>query len=88
MVDVDMNIVIPMAGKGTRLRPQTLTTPKPLIEIAGKTIIQRIVDIVTQNSTHRIEKIGFIIEQKTPEVEKMLFLIGKKNSVNINIFSY
>ena len=39
-----MNLIIPMAGKGTRLRPHTLSTPKPLIEIAGKTIIERIVD--------------------------------------------
>ena len=29
-----MNLIIPMAGRGTRLRPQTLTTMKPLIEIA------------------------------------------------------
>ena len=40
-----MNLIIPMAGKGTSLRPQTLITPKPLIEIAGRTIIQRIVDL-------------------------------------------
>ena len=45
-----MNLIIPMAGRGTRLRPQTLTTPKPLIEIAGKTIVQRIVDLVAKES--------------------------------------
>ena len=37
-----MNIIIPMAGRGTRLRPHTLTTPKPLIKLAGKTIVQRL----------------------------------------------
>ena len=31
-----MNIIIPMAGKGKRMRPHTLTVPKPLINIAGK----------------------------------------------------
>ena len=34
-----------MAGRGTRLRPHTLTTPKPLIKLAGKTIVQRLVEI-------------------------------------------
>ena len=37
-----MNIIIPMAGMGKRLRPHTLTTPKPLIEVAGKPIVQRL----------------------------------------------
>ena len=39
-----MNIIIPMAGMGKRMRPHTLTTPKPLIPIAGKPIVQRIVE--------------------------------------------
>ena len=37
-----------MAGRGSRLRPHTLTTPKPLISFTGKSIVQRLVeDIVT-----------------------------------------
>ena len=31
-----MNVIIPMAGIGSRLRPITPTTPKPLISLAGK----------------------------------------------------
>ena len=34
-----MNIIIPMAGLGKRLRPHTLTVPKPLLPIAGKAIV-------------------------------------------------
>ena len=34
-----MRIVIPMAGMGKRMRPHTLTTPKPLIPIAGKPMV-------------------------------------------------
>ena len=34
-----MKVVIPIAGKGTRLRPHTLTTPKPLLHVAGKPIL-------------------------------------------------
>ena len=59
-----------MAGRGTRLRPQTLITPKPLIEIAGKTIVQRIVDVVTKNYTKPIKNIGFIIEKPDVNIEK------------------
>ncbi len=39
-----MKVVIPVAGLGTRLRPYTLTTPKPLLPVAGKPIIAHIID--------------------------------------------
>ncbi|UII33318.1 nucleotidyltransferase [Fulvivirga ulvae] len=56
-----MNIIIPMAGRGTRLRPHTLTVPKPLMPIAGKPIVQRLVEDIAKVSDTSIEKIGFII---------------------------
>lgn len=39
-----MKIVIPLAGLGTRLRPQTLTKPKPLLNVAGKPVLGHILD--------------------------------------------
>ena len=51
-------------GKGVRLRPYTLKNPKPLIKIAGKTIVQRIVDLVLTNPNHKIKNLGFVIDQK------------------------
>ncbi len=82
----NMNVIIPMAGRGTRLRPQTLITPKPLIEIAGKTIIQRIVELVTQKASKRIKKIGFIIEREDVEIEKTLQLIAIEKNLDFQIF--
>jgi len=39
-----MKVIIPAAGIGKRLRPHTFTMPKPLIPVAGKTIIAFIID--------------------------------------------
>jgi glucose-1-phosphate thymidylyltransferase len=39
-----MNVIIPVAGEGTRLRPHTHTSPKSLIYVAGKTILDHILD--------------------------------------------
>jgi glucose-1-phosphate thymidylyltransferase len=36
--------VIPLAGKGTRLRPHTYTTPKPLVPVGGKPVMSYILD--------------------------------------------
>ncbi len=42
-----MNVIIPLAGFGTRLRPHTYTKPKPLINVAGKPVLGHILDKLT-----------------------------------------
>src|SRR3954447_7538409 len=39
-----MKVIIPLAGKGTRLRPHTHITPKPMIKIAGKPVIDYVME--------------------------------------------
>jgi glucose-1-phosphate thymidylyltransferase len=56
-----MNIIIPMAGIGKRMRPHTLTVPKPLIPVGGKPIVQRLVEDLAATVDDRIEEVAFII---------------------------
>ncbi len=56
-----MNIIIPMAGMGKRMRPHTLTTAKPLIPIAGKPIVQRLVEDIAATANEPINEIAYII---------------------------
>lgn len=56
-----MNIIIPMAGLGKRLRPHTLTTAKPLIPIAGKPMVHRLVEDIAKVCPEKINFIGFIV---------------------------
>ena len=68
-----MNIIIPMAGWGTRLRPHTLTVPKPLIKVAGKPVVQRLVETIAQSVDTPVEHVVFVIKPAFgPEVEKEL----------------
>ena len=39
-----MKVIIPLAGKGTRLRPHTFSKPKPLLRVAGKAVLGHIID--------------------------------------------
>ena len=71
-----MNIIVPMAGMGKRMRPHTLTTPKPLLPIAGKSIVQRLVENLAEISDEPIEKIGFVIGRFGKEVEENLLQIA------------
>jgi glucose-1-phosphate thymidylyltransferase len=68
-----MNIIIPMAGLGKRMRPHTLTVPKPLLPIAGKPIVHRLVEDIAKVCPEKIDTIGFIIHPSFgKEVEENL----------------
>ncbi|GIV62045.1 MAG: glucose-1-phosphate thymidylyltransferase [Rhodothermaceae bacterium] len=43
-----MKLIIPMAGRGTRVRPHSHVTPKPLLPVKGKSMVERIVDTFNQ----------------------------------------
>lgn len=50
-----------MAGRGSRLRPHTLTVPKPLIPVAGKPIVHRLVEDIVEVLNEEIDEIAFIL---------------------------
>lgn len=50
-----------MAGLGKRIRPHTLTTAKPLLPVAGKAMVFRLVEDIARLAPEKIEHIGFII---------------------------
>jgi glucose-1-phosphate thymidylyltransferase len=73
-----MKIIIPMAGRGTRLRPHTLTVPKPLIPVAGKPIIQRLVEDLANSYAGEIEEIAYIVGDFGSSVEQELIAIAER----------
>ncbi len=81
-----MNLIVPMAGRGTRLRPHTLTTPKPLIPIAGKPIVQRLVEDIAAVTPEKIDEIGFIIGDFGKEIEAQLLDIAEQVGAKGRIF--
>jgi glucose-1-phosphate thymidylyltransferase len=80
-----MKIIIPMAGRGTRLRPHTLTVPKPLVEVAGKSIVRRLVEDLAAAYGGAVEEIAFIIgdfgEQAEADLMELAESLGAKGSV-------
>lgn len=74
-----------MAGMGKRMRPHTLTVPKPLIPIAGKPIVQRLVEDIAKVCGEPVEEVAFIIGRFGKEVEQKLLKIaesvGAKGSI-------
>jgi glucose-1-phosphate thymidylyltransferase len=81
-----MRIIVPMAGMGKRMRPHTLTVPKPLIPVAGKPIVQRLMEDITKVCGEKVEEIAFVIGDFGAETEKNLIAIaeslGAKGSIH------
>ena len=78
-----MKIIVPMAGIGSRLRPHTLTVPKPLTLIAGKPIVQRLVEDIVKVVDQKVEEISFIIGPSFPkDTEEKLMAIAKGLGAN------
>jgi len=62
-----MRIVIPMAGYGTRLRPHTWSKPKPLVSVAGKTVLGHVLDGIA--TVPNVEEVVFIVGYLGQQVE-------------------
>jgi len=74
-----------MAGRGSRLRPHTLTIPKPLLPIAGKPMVQRLAEDLAASCNSEIDEVAFIIGDFGEEAERQLLAIadslGAKGSI-------
>jgi len=70
---------------GKRMRPHTLTVPKPLIPIAGKPIVHRLVEDIAKVCGQGVEEIAFVVGRFGEEVEQKLIEIaesvGAKGSI-------
>lgn len=81
-----MKIIIPMAGMGKRMRPHTLTTPKPLIPIAGKPMVQRIVEDITKVCDEKVDEIAFVVGRFGKEAEDNLVKVAESLGAKGSIF--
>ncbi len=83
-----MKIIVPMAGRGSRLRPHTLTVPKPLIPVAGKPIVHRLVSDIAKVLGEEIEEVAFILgdpaffgEDVVESLKELAQSLGAKASI-------
>ncbi len=80
-----MKVVLPVAGKGTRLRPHTHTKAKSLVNVAGKTVLEHIIErllaidvddfiFITDDNGQQVEN---FMQSKFPEL-KCHYLVQKE----------
>jgi len=75
-----------MAGMGKRMRPHTLTIPKPLIPVAGKPIVQHLVEDITKVCHEKVDEIAFVIGDFGKEVERNLIAIAESQGAKGSIY--
>jgi len=78
-----------MAGRGSRLRPHTLTVPKPLIPVAGEPIVHRLVKDIAKVLNQPIDEVAFILGDPAffgKEVEKSLIQLAESLNAKASIY--
>lgn len=84
-----MKIIVPMAGRGSRLRPHTLTVPKPLIPVAGEPIVHRLVKDIAKVLNQPIDEVAFILGDPAffgEDVEESLKELAKSLNAKASIY--
>lgn len=77
-----------MAGRGSRLRPHSLTVPKPLIPVAGQPIVHRLVKDIAKVLKQPIEEVAFVLgdpaffgDDVVEKLERLAEDLGAKASI-------
>jgi glucose-1-phosphate thymidylyltransferase len=71
-----MKVIIPLAGKGTRLRPHTHITPKPMLKVAGKPVMAYILeDLERLGNVEQVVYITGHLKEKVEEYTRQAFRI-------------
>jgi glucose-1-phosphate thymidylyltransferase len=71
-----MKVIIPLAGKGTRLRPHTHITPKPMLKVAGKPVMAYILeDLERLGNVDQVVYITGHLKEKVEEYTRKAFSI-------------
>lgn len=74
-----MKAVILAAGQGTRLRPVTLTMPKPLVPVANKSLIKYAIDVLKNAD---LNEIGIVVNDLSSPIVRQL---GDGSDLNVKI---
>ena len=64
-----MKAILPVAGKGTRLRPHTHTKAKSLVNVAGKTVLEHIIERLKDAA---VEEYIFIIDENGQQIKDFM----------------
>ncbi len=83
-----MKIIVPMAGRGSRLRPHSLTVPKPLIPVAGQPIVHRLVKDIVKVVKQPVDEIAFVLgdpaffgDEVVDSLKDLAISLGAKASI-------
>ena len=68
------------AGLGTRMKPLTLDTPKPLIKVGSKNLLERSINLL---ESYGVEKIIINVHHLADQIEK--FILNVKSNIKIGI---
>ena len=81
-----------MAGRGSRLRPHTLTTPKPMLAVAGMPIVSRLVSDIVKLIDQPVNNISFILgdpvffgDEMVDELQKLAESLGAKAHIFLSL---
>src|ERR1051326_6164932 len=81
-----MKIIVPMGCMGKRMRPHTLTTPKPVLPIAGKSIVQRLVEDIASVCPEKVDEVAYVIGRFGKETENELQSIASNIGAKASIY--
>lgn len=81
-----MKLIIPMAGKGTRLRPHTHVTPKPLLPVAGSMIVERIIETFHKTLDKSITEIVFVLGDFGDEIKNELSEMCERQGASASFY--